>query len=129
MEDLAVCIRRLYKSYGPVKAVNGIDLEVKRGEVFALLGPNGAGKTTTIEIMEGHLRRDAGEIDVLGYDPGQNARAFKESIGIVLQTTGVEPYLTVQETIDVFRGYFPKPRSTEDILGVVGLFEQRNNWM
>ena len=126
MDDLAIRVQGLYKSYGPVKAVQGIDLEVKRGEVFAFLGPNGAGKTTTVEILEGHRRRDAGEIDVLGHDPAQNARAFKESIGIVLQTTGVEPYLTVEETIDVFRGYYPKPRSTEEILEVVGLVEQRS---
>ncbi len=127
MNDLAIHVQGLHKSYGPVKAVRGIDLDVRRGEVFAFLGPNGAGKTTTVEILEGHRRRDAGEIDVLGHDPAQNARAFKESIGIVLQTTGVEPYLTVEETIDVFRGYYPKPRPTDEILEVVGLVDQRKS--
>ena len=125
MDESVIRIKGLHKSYGSVKAVQGIDLHVRRGEVFALLGPNGAGKTTTVEILEGHRRRDAGEINVLGHDPAESARAFKESIGIVLQTTGVEPYLTVEETINVFRGYYPKPRSTVDTLEAVGLVEQR----
>ena len=125
MDDLAIRVRGLYKSYGPVNAVQGIDLDVKRGEVFAFLGPNGAGKTTTVEILEGHRRRDAGEINVLGHDPAQNLQDFKRSIGIVLQATAVEPYLTVEETIDVFRGYYPKPKSSKEILDLVGLVEQR----
>ena len=123
--DLAIEVRGLHKSYGSVEAVRGIDLRVSRGEVFALLGPNGAGKTTTIEILEGYLQRTSGEVSVLGHDPGRNARSLKERIGIVLQTTGVEPYLSVEETIDLFRGYYPHPMPLEEILSATGLTEQR----
>ena len=105
--------------------MRGVDLQVAAGEVFALLGPNGAGKTTTIEILEGYLAKTAGEVSVLGHDPSRNERAFKERIGIVLQSTGVEPYLNVQETINLFRGYYPNPLPLDDILTATGLTEQR----
>jgi ABC-2 type transport system ATP-binding protein len=121
----AISVRGLRKSYGDLEAVRGIDLEVRAGEVFALLGPNGAGKTTTVEILEGHRKRTAGEVSVLGYDPEKNEGPFKERIGIVLQETGVEPYLTVAETIDLFRGYYPRPLAADQVLGVVGLSDQR----
>ena len=121
----AIEVRGLHKSYGSVEAVRGIDLSVSRGEVFALLGPNGAGKTTTIEILEGYLQRTSGDVSVLGRDPGRNDRSLKERIGIVLQTTGVEPYLSVEETINLFRGYYPHPMRLEEILRATGLTEQR----
>ena len=123
--DLAIRVRGLRKTYGAFEAVRGIDLDVARGEVFALLGPNGAGKTTTVEILEGYRERSAGEVDVLGYDPARHEQALKQRIGIVLQSTGVERYLTVEETIDMYRGYFPDPLQTENVLDVVGLREQR----
>ena len=125
MNDLAIEVRGLRKRYGAIEAVAGIDLRIARGEVFALLGPNGAGKTTSVEIMEGHRRRDAGEVSILGFDPGRQERAFKEKIGIVLQETSVEPYLTVQETVELFRGYYPHPRPVAEVLDLVGLSEQR----
>src|SRR6202521_50337 len=110
MTSAAIEIRGLRKSYGTLEAVRGIDLTVSEGEVFGLLGPNGAGKTTTVEIVEGFRRRDAGTISVLGFDPATGDRKLKQQIGIVLQKTGIDPYLTVAETIDMFRGYYPAPR-------------------
>jgi len=97
--ETAIRVRGLVKSYRGVRAVRGIDLDVQRGEVFALLGPNGAGKTTTVEILEGYRGRDAGEVDVLGFDPARQRSALMPFVGIVLQTIGVEPYLTVAESL------------------------------
>ena len=127
MGDVAIRVRGLRKSYGQLEAVRGIDLEVFKGEVFALLGPNGAGKTTTVEILEGHRNRSAGDVDVLGHDPGRNEVQLKRRIGIVLQTTGVEPYLTVEETIRLFGSYYPHPRPLDEILDVTGLTELRRS--
>jgi ABC-2 type transport system ATP-binding protein len=89
--DLAIEVRGLRKSYGTLEAVRGIDLSVKRGEIFAMLGPNGAGKTTTDEILEGNRTRTAGEVDVLGHDPARHERDLMQRMGIVLQQTGVQP--------------------------------------
>ena len=83
----AISVRGLRKSYDGVEAVRGIDFEVAKGEVFGLLGPNGAGKTTTVEILEGYRTRDAGEVEVLGFDPQRPSRAFRERIGVVLQAS------------------------------------------
>ncbi|MGB2694047.1 MAG: ABC transporter ATP-binding protein [Dehalococcoidia bacterium] len=127
MSESAIDVRGLRKAYGTLEAVAGIDLRVERGEVFALLGPNGAGKTTTVEILEGHRDRDAGDVTVLGYDPRRGERGLRQRIGIVLQSTGVEPYLKVEEAIELYRGYYPHPRSLDDIIEVVGLQEQRSS--
>ena len=126
MTEAAIHVRGLRKAYGAVEAVRGIDLEVQTGEVFALLGPNGAGKTTAVEIMEGFRQRDAGEVRVLGRDPAHHERALRERVGIVLQSTSLSAYLTVEETVQQYRGYYPRPLPLEDILGVVGLQEQRD---
>jgi ABC-2 type transport system ATP-binding protein len=124
---VAVEIVDLRKSYGAVEAVRGISLTVSEGEVFALLGPNGAGKTTTVEILEGFRHRDAGQVSVLGFDPAKGERRLKEQLGIVLQTSSVDQYLTVAETVDMFRGYFPAPRPRDEVLELVGLTEKRDS--
>src|SRR3712207_3727521 len=121
MTSLAIDVKGLKKSYGEVEAVRGVDLQVTQGECFALLGPNGAGKTTTVEILEGHRDRSAGQVSVLGHDPAKNERALKERIGIVLQETGVERYLTVAEVIELFSRYYPNPRPLDEVIEVVGL--------
>jgi ABC-2 type transport system ATP-binding protein len=123
----AVEITDLRKSYGPVEAVRGISLSVPEGEVFALLGPNGAGKTTTVEILEGFRRRDSGQVSVLGFDPASGGRQLKEQLGIVLQTSGVDPYLTVTETVEMFGSYYPKPRHADEVIELVGLTEKRDS--
>src|SRR5438874_8114031 len=117
----AIEVQDLRKSYGPVEAVRGIDFTVGEGEVFSLLGPNGAGKTTTVEILEGYRQRDAGTVSVLGHDPARAERSFKARIGIVLQQTGVEEFLTVREAVDMYRGYYPHPRPTDEIIELVEL--------
>jgi ABC-2 type transport system ATP-binding protein len=122
----AIEARGLRKSYGDVEAVKGIDLSVREGEVFAMLGPNGAGKTTTVEILEGFRERDGGEVSVLGFDPARKDRRMRARIGIVLQSTGIDPYLTVAETIELYRGYYPHPRPVDEIVEVVGLTEKRD---
>jgi ABC-2 type transport system ATP-binding protein len=125
MDDAAIVVRGLHKSYGDVEAVRGIDLTVSHGEVFALLGPNGAGKTTTVEILEGYRQLTAGEVSVLGQDPAHGGRRLRERIGIVLQSTGIDPFLTVSETIDMYADYYPRRRPTDEVIEVVGLEEKR----
>ena len=123
--DAAIETRGLRKSYGALEAVRGVDLRIAPGETFALLGPNGAGKTTIVEILEGHRVRSAGEASVLGHDPAAGERAFKERIGIVLQSAGVDPFLSVEETLNLFRGYYPRPLPLDDLLDAVGLRGKR----
>jgi ABC-2 type transport system ATP-binding protein len=122
----AIEIRGLRKTYGDVEAVRGIDLSVEAGEVFALLGPNGAGKTTTVEILEGYRAPTAGEVRVLGHDPGRRERRLRERIGIVLQSTGIDPYLTVRETVALYAAYYPAPRNVDEVIELVGLAERHD---
>jgi ABC-2 type transport system ATP-binding protein len=124
--ELAVEVHGLEKSYDGVAAVVGIDFEIRTGEIFALLGPNGAGKTTTIEILEGYRQRDAGEVRVLGLDPADDRRELTARVGIVLQTTSVDRYLSVSEAIEMYAGYYPHPRPTDEIVELVGLVEKRD---
>jgi ABC-2 type transport system ATP-binding protein len=120
----AIRVRGLRKRYRDAAAVDGIDLDIDRGEIFALLGPNGAGKTTTIEILEGHRRRDAGEVSVLGTDPSRADRAWRARIGIVPQTQISAGELTVREMVAQFGAYFPDPRDLDEVLDAVGLSQQ-----
>jgi ABC-2 type transport system ATP-binding protein len=111
----------LRMSYDGVEAVRGIDLHVRRGEVFAFLGPNGAGKTTTVEILEGYRRRTGGEIRVLGKDPEHAGPSWRARIGVVLQESAPERDLTVSECLRLFACYFPSPRDVDETLALVGL--------
>jgi ABC-2 type transport system ATP-binding protein len=122
-----VDVVELRKSYGQVEAVRGVSFTVAEGEIFALLGPNGAGKTTTLEILEGFRQRDAGDVRVLGHDPGDRSsgRVLREQIGLVLQDIAVEPYLTVRETVARNAGYYPNPRGVDEVIDLVDLAEQR----
>jgi ABC-2 type transport system ATP-binding protein len=117
----AIHVRGLRKSYAGVAAVDGVDLSVQPGEVFALLGPNGAGKTTTVEILEGHRRRDAGDVSVLGTDPGSAGRAWRARIGIVLQTANDAAELTVRESVRHYAGYYANPADVDEVIEQVGL--------
>jgi ABC-2 type transport system ATP-binding protein len=119
--DWAVRARGLRKRYGGTVAVDGIDLEIAPGEVFALLGPNGAGKTTTVEILEGYRSRDGGEVSVLGVDPQRAGRAWRARIGIVLQLASDAPELTVAEMVSHFAGFYPSPRRPAEVIDLVGL--------
>jgi ABC-2 type transport system ATP-binding protein len=125
-DTLAVDVRSLVKSYSGAQVVRGIDLAIRHGEVFALLGPNGAGKTTTVEILEGYRTRDRGEVSVLGVDPGRQRASLKSRIGIVLQSPGIDRYLTVRETIAMYATFYPRPRSVDEVIELVGLEEKRS---
>jgi len=115
----AIVVQDLRKSYGELAAVDGVSFTVERGEVFGLLGPNGAGKTTTIEILEGYRRRDSGEVSVLGFDPQTAGRALKRRVGMVLQELAGPPMLTVRELIEMYRGYYRRPRPVAELIDLV----------
>jgi ABC-2 type transport system ATP-binding protein len=119
--DPVILVRGLTKRYGESEAVRGIDLEVRGGEVFAFLGPNGAGKTTTVEILEGFRKRSSGEVRVLGVDPAQGGAEWRNRVGCVLQESSAEPGLTVRECLQLYAGYYEKPRDTEETIALVGL--------
>ena len=120
-------MRGLRKTYGALEAVRGLDLEVRRGEVFAFLGPNGAGKTTTVEILEGYRERTAGEVSVLGQDPDAAGRDWRERIGIVLQQCRMQPLLTVRETLELYAGYYRHPRPVDATIDLAGLGEKADD--
>jgi ABC-2 type transport system ATP-binding protein len=122
----AIEVRGLRKAYGDTEAVRGVDLTVAPGEVFALLGPNGAGKTTTAEILEGYRLAGAGEVRVLGHDPGRGERGLRERIGVVLQQTGLQHELTVGEILEMYGRYYPRRRSPEELIELVRLDAKRD---
>lgn len=123
---IAVRCAGLVKRYGQITAVDGLDLEIHAGECFGLLGPNGAGKTTTIEILEGLMRPDAGDVEVLGGHWGAGAdRALRQRLGVQLQETRLNEKLTVEETFTLFRSFYTQGRSVDEVLTLVGLESKR----
>src|SRR3954468_4776629 len=116
-----IALRRLRKSYGAAAAVDGLDLRVEPGEVYAFLGPNGAGKTTTVEILEGFRSADSGHVRVLGADPATAPTAWRDRVGVVLQESAPDPGLTVAETLQLHAGYHTHPRQVTPTLALVGL--------
>ena len=121
---VVVRARGLRMSYGRREVLRGVDLEVRRGEIFAFLGPNGAGKTTTVEILEGYRSRSAGEVEVLGADPATAGREWRGRVGVVLQTCPPEPLLTVAETLRLYAGFYERPLPVDEVLHLVGLEDQ-----
>ena len=126
MHEAAISVSGLRMSYGDLEAVRGIDSEVAAGEVFGFLGPNGAGKTTTIEILEGYRQRSEGEVAVLGVDPAQPTRAWRNRVGLVLQECELDPLLTVREAVALFACFYAAPREVEETIELVGLGDKRD---
>src|SRR3954470_24395322 len=135
VDELAIRVRGLRKTYPGTVAVDGFDLDVARGEIFALLGPNGAGKTTTVEILEGYRKRDAGDVSVLGVDPAvvngkrgatgdMTAKRWRSRVGIVLQGTGEFDELTVGEVVRHFARFYPDPDDPAAVIDRVGLTDK-----
>src|SRR5512141_253127 len=126
----AIECRDLRKTYdGKVEAVRGLSLAIEAGECFGLLGPNGAGKTTTIEILEGLLEQDAGEVEVLGLRWGRDDAALRQRLGIQLQETQLNEKLSVEEIIRLFRSFYRRGPSVDEVLAMVELESKRSAWV
>jgi len=122
-----ISVSQLRKHYGQTQAIDGLDLEIEQGEIFAILGPNGAGKTTTVEILEGFRSRDSGDVKVLGFDPatkGGAGQQWRDRIGIVLQSTQDAGDLTVYESVSHFATYYKNPKDAHEVIELVGLSEK-----
>jgi ABC-2 type transport system ATP-binding protein len=124
VSSAAIEVRDLHKNYGSFEAVKGIDIEVRKGEVFGLLGPNGAGKTTTVEILEGYRERSSGEVSVLGHDPQRRELALRKRIGIVLQSGGIYSQVTPREALRHWARFYSHPRDVGEVLSLMGLQEK-----
>ena len=124
----ALRCERLVKKYGDLVAVDGLDLEVRAGECFGLLGPNGAGKTTTVEILEGLNEPTAGSVEVLGMRWERDERALRQRLGVSLQETHLPDKLTVEENLRMFRSFYLRGRSLDEVLEMVGLSDKRASW-
>ena len=124
---MSVVVNELRKSYGEVEAVRGVSFQIEAGEIFGLLGPNGAGKTTIVEILEGYRSRDGGSVTVLGEDPAEAGGAWRERIGVVLQSSSLYETLTVAEHLALFAGYYEQPRQVGEVIELVGLGEKRDS--
>jgi ABC-2 type transport system ATP-binding protein len=124
--EVVIEVSGLRMAYHGFEAVRGVDLLVRRGEIFTFLGPNGAGKTTTVEILEGHRTRTGGQVCVLGVDPQHADRGWRARVGVVLQSSCVEQELTVRECLELYAGYYPAPRPVREVIELVGL-EQKTD--
>jgi len=124
----AIRCRGLVKDYGTVRAVDGLDLEIRAGECFGLLGPNGAGKTTTVEILEGLLAATSGEVELLGRSWKTDADTLRQRLGISLQETNLADKLTVEETLRLFRSFYPSGAEVDELLELVSLTDKRKTW-
>ena len=120
----AIDVCDLHKHYGDNLAVDGVSFDVAQGEVYALLGHNGAGKSTAVEILEGHRTRSSGSVSVLGFDPAKAQREFRDRIGVVLQTSGVENEFTVREVIDLYASAYRRRRTLDEVVELAGLEEK-----
>ncbi len=129
MSNVAVKCSNLRKRYGDVVAVDGLSLDVHRGECFGLLGPNGAGKTTTIEILEGLLAADSGDVEVLGLRWPRDERELRQRLGIQLQESQFIDKLTVEETLRVFRSFYHRGKTIDEVLALVELESKRSSWV
>ncbi|MCY4493167.1 MAG: ABC transporter ATP-binding protein [Acidimicrobiaceae bacterium] len=123
----AITVRELTKSYGGLRAVDGVSFDVAEGEVLAILGPNGAGKTTTVEILEGHRSRDGGEVSVLGTDPDRGGPRFRNRIGIVLQAAGVDRELSTREALELYGAPYSNPRPIDELIELVELTDKADD--
>lgn len=123
----AIEVQGLVKRYGELTAVDGVDLNIETGEVFALLGPNGAGKTTTVEILEGHRKADSGMVSVLGHDPSVSGRDLRERVGIVLQEGSIEGEFSVREVLSFYGRMYPRRIPTVDLIDLVGLQQKADS--
>ncbi|HTO97202.1 MAG TPA: ABC transporter ATP-binding protein [Myxococcales bacterium] len=125
----ALRCQKLVKKYGPLTAVDGLDLEVRQGECFGLLGPNGAGKTTTVEILEGLNEPTGGSVEVLGMRWADDERALRQRLGISLQETHLPDRLTVEENLRMFRSFYERGRPVDEVLEIVALKDKRKSWV
>jgi ABC-2 type transport system ATP-binding protein len=122
-------LENIYKSYGEVKAVNGMSLTVKKGEVLGIIGANGAGKSTTLEIMMGLRKPDAGSVKVLGLDLKNASEDIKQKIGIQLQQTALYDRIKVKEALKLFSSYYEKTRDIHEIIQTLGLEPYLNKYV
>ena len=124
-----IIVKNLYKKYDSKDVLRGITFGISKGEIFGLLGPNGAGKTTTVGILTGFLSPTSGDVFVLGYEPLKKPSSFKEKIGIVFQTSGLDRFLSVKESLEMYSRYYPNPKSVDEVMSLTGLAQEKDTYI